>query len=92
MRINIVEKYKNNISRKYTYKNRSDYEKSYSKKEQDMWYFTALMIEKDVNKQEYDSENQDDILWLNKNLKIVLEMDGIEAFSLNEWFEFLSSR
>jgi len=92
MKINIDKKYVTNILSKYDYKNKEAYEKAYTKKERDMWFFTLMMLKKDLDQVEYDSDNPKDVKWLNDNLALVLDFDEIDNFTLEEWFNYMASQ
>lgn len=91
MVINIDKKYKTNVS-KYNYKNRAEYEKAYTEKERSMWFFALMMLKKDLDQVEYDSEKQEDVKWLNDNLEAVLLMPDVLPFTLDEWFKFMATQ
>ncbi len=92
MKINIDKKYVTNVLSKYDYTNKDEYEKAYSKKERSMWFFALLMLKKDVDVDVYDSDNPKDVAWLQRNLNIAVHIEGVEKFTLKEWFEFLSTQ
>lgn len=92
MIINVSKKYEYNVSTKYDCDNKQEYNAAYTKKEQDMWFFAEVLLKKDEEKDVYDSNNKEDVAWLNRMLKIVLKYDGIEQFTLEEWFKFMASQ
>ena len=92
MRINLDKKYITNVLSKYDYTNKDEYEKACTKKERSMWFFALLMLKKDVDVDVYDSDNPKDVAWLQRNLNIAVHIEGVEKFTLKEWFEFLSTQ
>ena len=92
MRINIAKKYIANVQSKYPdYTKRTEYEKAYTKKERSMWFFALLMLKKE-DVYVYDSDNPKDVEWLQENLDIAVHIEGVEKFTLEEWFKFLSTQ
>ena len=92
MRINLDKKYITNVQSKYPdYTKRTEYEKAYTKKERSMWFFALLMLKKE-DVYVYDSDNPKDVAWLQRNLNIAVHIEGVEKFTLEEWFKFLSTQ
>lgn len=88
MKINICKIYKKNILNKYSRENKSEFEKKYTAKEQEMWAFTLQLIKDNYPTEEYDSDVPSNYL---KTYHEIYLNNDVVPFSLKEWFEYLKS-
>lgn len=89
MKINVADKYYNNISKKY----RTESFKSSSKlsdKEKLMWTFTLWLIKDYYPKEIWDTVEDGE--FLARHLAHFLVGDWGETFTLKEWDDYLSSK
>lgn len=90
MKINISQIYEKNILNKYDETNREAFKKDFSPNQQEMWIFTLELIKDNFPQDSYDSIS--DKSYLEQYLEIHLSENGVEKFSLDEWFNYLKSK
>ncbi len=89
MKINLNEKYQNNLENKYkdfTFDCLADM----PKKEVDMWQFTYYILKDNYPKVVFDTVSQRD--YLEGCLEIYLCMKGITPFTYEEWVAYMASK
>ncbi len=89
MKINIAEKYENNIVKKFHH-NSFKSSTELSDKEKVMWTFTLWLLKDNWPKVVFDTKA--DRFYLSSYLSTFLTMDWSTKFTLDEWANYLSSK